>query len=489
MIRQFYGVTAFAIISILCGSAIHTAAADEAIIIGGGYSLLSSQGQIELNVQYAKDTLINNGIDVTTFFTDGNSAANDVFIQHQNPLEVSMEPLSRVLGDHLELHREYRNHQINDVVGSTRKEELLPALNGLLSSAQSPLWLLYNGHGKQSTGNSDQVSLELWDNTRVTAAELHSELEATDQPVRYVFTQCYSGGFHALAYDKPFGSLKPASPKRCGFTAVSPYSLSEGCSAGINTDDYRDYTTHFFAALSGFERNGEIVTSDPDTNKSGDVSPREAHMYTLLHANSTDISRSTSEDFLERWEPWYLKWTPGVRDLPSNEYSKIFRELAMRSDVSLEQNSVRLIRERLAELTRSRADLSKSYREKVNQIINTRTSIAQPIIAKWPALLGPYTKGYQQLSADGTLEEINAEIQSSPAYLTLVTHQNSLTVTENEQLVLDRKITQLNKMLHLRRLATLKEQLVTFGSSTDINTYNEFLQCEELPFTNASSQR
>ena len=212
-------------------------------------------------------------------------------------------------------------------------------------------------------------------------------------------------------------------------------------------------------------------------------------MYTLLHANSTDISRSTSEDFLERWEPWYLKWTPGVRGLPSNEYSKIFRELAMRSDVSLEQNPVRLIRERLTELTRSRTDLSKSYREMLNQIINTRTSIAQPIIAKWPALLGPYTKGYQQLIADGILEEINAEIQSSPAYQTLVTHQNSLTVIENEQLVLDRKITQLNKMLHLRRLATLKEQLVTLGSSTDINTYNEFLQCEELPFTNASSQR
>lgn len=489
MSQSFPIASTFALASALCATWVSTAAADEAIIIGGGYSLLSSQGQIELNVQYAKDTLIDSGINVTTFFTDGDNAASDVFIQHQNPLDATMEPLARVFGDHLELNREYRTHRLSDVAGSTRKDELLPALNSLLSSAESPLWLLYNGHGSQSTGNSDQVTVELWDNTRMTAEELHRELKASTQPVRYLFTQCYSGGFHALAYDKPNGSLTPASPKRCGFTAVSAYSLSEGCSAGINTDDYRDYTTHFFAALSGYERDGEIISFEPDTDKSGDVSPREAHMYTLQNANSTDISRSTSEDFLERWEPWYLKWTPGVRDLPSNEYSKIFREVAIITDVSLEENSVRVIRDELIESTNQSNRLSDTYKTLLRQIVKTKTLLAQPIIAQWPAVLGPYTVGYQNLIADGSLDQINAQIQSNPAYATLLKDQTTLTDIENEQLAIDRNATQLNKMLHLRRLATLKQQLVDFGSQTDINTYNEFVACEELPFANASSSQ
>ena len=482
-------MSAALLLSALCGACVTDAAADEAIIIGGGYSLLSSQGQIELNVQYAKDTLNASGVSTTTFFTDGANPASDVFIQHQNPLDASMEPLSRVFGDHLEQNREYRTHQIEEVVGSTRKEELLPALNSLLSSAQSPLWLLYNGHGNQSENSSDEVTIELWDKTRLTAAELHSELNASTQPLRYVFTQCFSGGFHALAYDKPHGSLTPASPQRCGFTAVSPYALSEGCSAGINTDDYRDYTTHFFAALSGYERDGEIISTEPDINKNGDVSPREAHLYTLLNAKSTDISRSTSEDFLERWEPWYLKWTPGIKDLPSNEYAKIFRELAVLNDISLDQNSVSSIRNKLNQLKNDRDDLTNLYKARLVKISKTKETIAQPIVEKWPSILGPYTVGFQKLIADGALEEINTEIQSNAAYADLVNDQDTLGDIVNDRLELDRSATQLQKMLHLRRLATLKQQLVEFGSNADNNTYNQFVQCEEAPFANAKSNR
>lgn len=487
MNRRLSLTSTVVLVSTLYGSVTSTAFADEAIIIGGGYSLLSSQGQIELNVQFAKDTLTASGVNVTTFFTDGDNPSNDVFVQHEEPLDATMEPLSRVFGDHLELNREYRTHRLENVAGGTKKEDLLPALNKLVSSAQSPVWLLYNGHGNQNTGATDQVSIELWNNTRVTAKELHGELKASQQPIRYVFTQCYSGGFHALAYEQPTGSLVPASPQRCGFTAVSPYSLSEGCSAGINTDDYRDYTTHFFAALSGYERDGEIITTDPDTDKSGDVSPREAHLYTLLNANSTDISRSTSEDFLERWEPWYLKWTPGVKDLPANEYAKIFRELAVSSDVSLDQSSISVIRNQLKDVADQRNELSKSYKQRLIEIARKKNTLAEPIIAKWPNVLGPYTLSYIKLIGDGSILQINEEIKSNPLYAALVDDQNELINIEDAQLALDRNAAQLNKLLHLRRMATLKQQLENFGSSTDINTYNEFVQCEEQPFASAGN--
>lgn len=464
-----------------------TALADEAIIIGGGYSLLSSQGQIELNVQYARESLQDKGLNVTTFFTDGGEPGNDVFAQLQEPLDSTYEPMARVFGDYLEQFREYRSSVLDNIAGSTRRETLLPELTQRLSAAEQPVWLLYNGHGNQSFSTTDQVTLELWDKTRVTAEELHGVLDATDQPLRYAFTQCYSGGFHALAYDEPHGSLKPASPQRCGFTAVSAYSSSEGCSASINTDDYRDYTTHFFAALSGYDRNGRITPTEPDTNKNGDVSPREAHLYSLLNANSIDISRATSEDFLERWEPWYLKWTPGVKDLPANEYAKLFRELASNLDISLDQNSTGTIRGELDKLAERNIDTQKQINNARRDVRSLRSKIAEPVIAQWPAVLGPYTAGYQTLATNGTLPAISEAISADSNYSALVESQTLIGDLQNEQLALEREATNLQKLLHLRRLATLKQQLLDFGDQTDIDTYNGFVQCESMPLNSESS--
>ena len=439
--------------------------ADEAIIIGGGNSLLSSQAQIELNIQYAKESLQDKDLNVTTFFTDGGEPGLDVFTQHQEPLDPGNEPLARVFGDYLEQYREYRSSALDNIAGSTRRETLLPELTQRLSVAESPIWLLYNGHGNQSYSTTDQVTLELWDKTRVTAEELHAVLDATDQPVRYAFTQCYSGGFHALAYDEPYGSMKPASPQRCGFTAVSAYSLAEGCSASINTGDYRDYTTHFFAALTGYDRNGNVVLSEPDSDNNGDVSPREAHFYSLLNANSTDISRATSEDFLERWEPWYLKWTPGVKDLPSNEYAKLFRELASNLKVSLDQGSIGVIRDELETLTQRRDETRQNINKVWQEVQELRDKIAAPIIAQWPAVLGPYTAGYQTLVSDGTLPSISEVIEADTNYSSLVASQNLIADLQAGQLELARQSTNLQKLLHLRHMATLKQQLLDFWRS------------------------
>lgn len=469
--------------------ATHTATADEAVIIGGGYHLNASQGQIELNVQYAKDSLESKGLNVTTYFTDGGNPGNDVFIQHQEPIDATYDALSRVLGNHVEQYKEYRSHNIDDVAGSTQREELLPNLHSYFSSATQPQWLIYNGHGRQSQSTPDQVTLELWNNTRLTAQELHEELKASSQPLRYAFTQCYSGGFHSIAYEKSNNSLTPAKPLRCGFTAVSAYSLAEGCSASINTDDYRDYTTHFFAALTGFERNGDILLHEPDEDKSGDVSPREAHFYTLLNANSTDLSWSTSEDFLNRWEPWYLKWTPQTKTIPNNEYAKLFRELAKAQEIPLEDNSVNEVRNQLSTLTKNRHQLVQKINMSALAIKTLRRDIAKPITAKWPAIMAPFTVGFQQLSKEGTLEEINAAIETDEKYALLLEQQNLMGELETSTVAIEREITQLEKLLHLRRMATLKDQLMKFGSETDIQSYQEFVACEELPLTNHANTK
>jgi len=483
MIRQLI----IASVGVTLLGATKTATADEAIIIGGGYHLTASQGQIELNVQYAKDTLEAKGLDVTTYFTDGDDPGSDVFIQHQEPIDATFDAISRVMGNYQEQYKEYRTHNLSDVAGSTERDELLPKLQSHFKDATQPQWLIYNGHGRQSQSTPDQVTLELWNNTQLTASELHSELKSSTQPLRYAFTQCYSGGFHSIAYKEPNNSLIPAKPLRCGFTAVSAYSLAEGCSASINTDDYRDYTTHFFAALSGYDRNGEIVLHEPDTDASGDVNPREAHFHTLLNAKSADLSWSTSEDFLSRWEPWYLKWTPQVKTIPNNEYAKLFRELAKATEIPLEKDTLKEIRNQLASLKNERQGLAQKINISTRAIDSLRRNIAKPIVAKWPAVMAPFTVGFQKLSKAGTLKEINTAIEADEQYASLLEQQNAMGDLENSALTIERRITQLEKLLHLRRIATLKDQLMKFGSDTDIKSYQDFVACEELPLTSTDT--
>ena len=331
------------------------ASADEAVLIGGGYTLQGSQGQIELNVRWVGNILAERGLPTTTFFTDGDAPGPDVhFAQPADAPGGPLEPLARVFGDLALERRRYREHAVPDVAGTTRRDALEPALGTLFErTSDEPLLLVYNGHGRQSPAAPAGVTLHLWDDTEMTARELHALLgrhrgDAPD-PFRFVFTQCYSGGFHRLAYADADDGLALADTPRCGFTAESAYRLAEGCSAGVDIGDYRDYTTFFFAALADRERDGTVLDRDPDTDADGTVTLREAHLHALEKAWSTDLSRSTSEDWLEAWQPWQLRWLPQPPSPPDNEYAELFRRLAVDAGIPLDGRVGRTLRERLAD--------------------------------------------------------------------------------------------------------------------------------------------
>jgi hypothetical protein len=142
-------------------------------------------------------------------------------------------------------------------------------------------------------------------------------------------TQCYSGAFHSLIYDNPRepGAL---AQDRCGFFSESALEQAEGCSLVVSEDEYRDYSTYFFAALSGRTRLGEPVdASHVDRDGDGARSFREAHLYTLAAAHSADLPRSTSEEYLSRWAPWYLLWDTNV-EARGSTYWTIADEVAER---------------------------------------------------------------------------------------------------------------------------------------------------------------
>ena len=101
------------------------------------------------------------------------------------------------------------------------------------------LLIVFNGHGSRNRRDPKGNRLWLWNNTSLDVREFDALLTRVPPvvPVRFVFTQCYAGAFARLA-PGPDGN-------RCGFLAESEDREAEGCAAGVDAGDYRDYTTYF----------------------------------------------------------------------------------------------------------------------------------------------------------------------------------------------------------------------------------------------------
>jgi hypothetical protein len=76
--------------------------------------------------------------------------------------------------------------------------------------------------------------------------------------------------------------------------------MAAGCTPEVNEDDYHDFTSYFFAALSGEDRKGRPVRG-ADYNHDGVVGMDEAYAYTLIHDESIDTPVCTSDVFLRRF--------------------------------------------------------------------------------------------------------------------------------------------------------------------------------------------
>jgi len=161
----------------------------------------------------------------------------------------------------------------------------------------------------------------------------------------------------------------------------------------------------------------------------------------------------------------------------------LFREISGENNVSLDKSTIGYIRSRVDSTESRIKELKAAYNLQLSDITNSQRSIADPIMAKWPAILGPYTAGYQELIANGTLTVISDEIAAHPAYPILMRGQKQLLSLETLLMNAQRDLTQMQKLLHLRRIATLKQQLMDFGTKEEIETYNQFLRCEEAPLS------
>ena len=288
------------------------------LIVGGGPDLANNQVAIESNVRYV-GKLLPPATPRTTLFADGDANRASV-LYDDDTKDVSigeriLSLLSPYPADDTGGH--YRKPNLGAKLDGASRTPDITKVFGQISQEESiapgghRLLLYFTGHGSPRTPDFDNNMYDLWEEPRNTALrgtnnltvrELAKQIARlpNDVPVSLVMVQCFSGAFGNLLFENGDPKGDPISRDLCGFFATVKERVAAGCTSAVNEAEYRDFTSFFFAALTGRDRVGRRVTG-ADYNSDGRVGMDEAFCYTLIHDDSIDVPVCTSDVFLRRF--------------------------------------------------------------------------------------------------------------------------------------------------------------------------------------------
>ncbi len=258
------------------------------LVIAGGASPKSNEIALEKNVLYFQRTLKNMGFNspsTSIFFANGNNG--EASIRYIDPQRKERFKVPNIPG----LNGSASLNNINKWIDNTNQNQVI----------KKPIFLYFTGHGILNERNSNNNALMLWNNTPVTVAKLSNTLDRLPQDSHIVtmMAQCFSGSFANYIYQNGDPNQPLTKQTRCGFFATIKTLPSVGCTPEVNEADYKDYSSSFFAGLSGVNRIGQKVAS-ADYNKDGRVSYSEAHGFAKVDKKTSDLPVSTSEVWLQQ---------------------------------------------------------------------------------------------------------------------------------------------------------------------------------------------
>ena len=259
------------------------------LVVAGGGSRASNEIALEKNVHYFQRTLAEMGINpsqASVYFANG----------------VTQEPTVRYVKWGWE---RFKPPDIPHLIGPATAENLSQWLQGVARSQGSKhrcqAFMYFTGHGLLNRHNPDNNDLLLWDDQPLSVQQLAVQLDRLPPEKTFVtmMAQCYSGSFANLIYRAGNPAEAVAPQTRCGFFATVKERPSVGCTPLVNEADYEDYSSSFFAGLSGRDRTGNPVPS-ADYDGDGQVTFAEAHAFSKVDAQTPDWPVSTLEAWLHR---------------------------------------------------------------------------------------------------------------------------------------------------------------------------------------------
>jgi hypothetical protein len=257
------------------------------LVFGGGGAPSYNEIALEKNMLYFQRSLKELGFNPSNapiYFANGNTGEKTVRYIDERRSE------------------QYKAHNVPNVQGASSIANLRTWLtNAAKEKSLTPLFFYFSGHGGHNRANEDNSTLLMWRDRQLNVQNFTQMLDQLPQnkPFVTMMSQCYSGSFANLIYRGGDPNKGIALQTRCGFFATIKSRPSVGCTPEVNEADYRDYSSSFFAGLTGRDRIGRKVAS-ADYNKDRRISYAEAHAYAKVDKFTTDLPISTSEAWLQR---------------------------------------------------------------------------------------------------------------------------------------------------------------------------------------------
>ena len=302
----------FALGLLICGAArAQTATAQTAttdnlrtLIISGGPNVQYNQYAIESNARYL-EKLTDKSSWRRIYFADGKPGSRTISTIQSSPATKTARALSLVLGESPpDESIVAQASTLKSIDGASTKPSVTDVLGAFSQPAPDEHGLLYfTGHGSPGGSRNrpdyQNTTFALWNDNQISAREVARAVQnwPAKNPLFVVMVQCHSGGFANLIFQDGDPKKPLLDRDIAGFFSSTGERIAAGCTAEVNESDYQDFTTHFFAALSGTSREGSPV-SGADYDHNGLISGSEAFAFANLTDLSIDVPVSTSDAYL-----------------------------------------------------------------------------------------------------------------------------------------------------------------------------------------------
>ena len=465
------------------------------LVMGGGGAPTSNQISLEKNVNYFYRVIDRIGLDKAPrdiLFACGNEpATNDVVYNAAASDDPHvMRLIDTLIGPGKGISKQFRPHDIGGGEITSSKDNIVKWFDEHADQIgkKDRLLLYFTGHGGKGEKDNDQnTCLYLWPNHNMRMHDFTAELDKLDPdtPVVMVMVQCYSGGFANVIFNEGDPAKGLSDANRCGFFAAVHSRTAAGCTTHVNEADYKEYSSYFWAALSGEERLGERVDK-PDYDGDGRTSYLEAHAYAIIHSDSTDLSITTTDRMVRA-----IEVPEGEATVARLSQDSAYPDLLASADTIrkaiLEGLSGRLnlvgddrvvqAQAALEQAQKDRSDLSSRQREVGKELSNLRKQLVEPISERWPALADP--KNEQALSTVlDHAEPIRLAIAGSDTYAQINAKLDELDQIGAEREALTATIAHAERFLYACESVAKIDTLLRLGSPEQVKAYKALLARE-----------
>ncbi len=391
------------------------------LTIGGGHSPIGNQVSIEKNVLLFQRTLRDLQMDESSshvYFADGDNRQRDVKVIDPKAIPKANRLMAEFFGDQESLGLAYRNHQISDAKGASNPKNIRKWFREVGSTMKSGdrLVVYVTAHGGPGEDDEYDTTILMWENKSLNMTQFVGLLDGLPNGVEVltVMVQCHAGGFSRIIFNDgdPKKGLSPQ--RRIGFFATVHDKPAAGCTAEAEEENYVEYSSYFWPALTGIDRVGKPI-SKPDYNHDGVVTFDEAHAYVMITADTIDIPVSSSDAFLTEYGRYGTAGSNYLTD--DTSYDQILKYANASQRAVLEGLSEQLeltgdnrvsVAARNSETRRGRG---RSRRRPRNEKQRFKERITQHLKGRWPELanvLNPVSISFVTDRADEFIKAVES---------------------------------------------------------------------------------